>query len=325
MRSVLDFFLNIVRFHKAKIFLFVALTFVFIVLKFPYGDLTSFMTARISQITQGQVFIASRDLGLTLLPHPGVRLSEVSVQAAPLPLLTADAVTIRPLPLNFPAGVLQAEGLAGGDATLKFGTEAAGSPEQKNELELTLQNISLAQLTELLSPSAPLAARGSAQAFLDLAIPRSAPHSLSGLAQISISQFSMPTFTASTPMGPLEVPALSFSQLQSTAQIENGIVNLQNLSLGAPGEPVSGTVSGTLTLSGARGGLQVSSYDLNLDITFSQAFLNQPTVSPFTGIIDSLGDIGSRCKHTRSDSVRYAFRISAAQMGGLPRILPPSN
>ncbi len=326
MRAVLDFFLNILRFHKAKILLFVALTLILMVLRFPYGDLTSFMTARISQLTGGQVFITSKDLGLSFLPHPGVRLTGVTVETTALPSLTADAVTIRPLPWNFPSGLLQAEGLAGGDATLKIGTEAAGTPEQKNELELTVSGISLAQLTELLIPNANFSAKGSASANFDLVIPRSAVHTLSGTAHVAISQFSVPTFTANTPMGALEVPALSFSTLQSSAQIDNGIVNLQNLTLGAPGEPVAGQVTGSVTLSGGRGGSWiVSAFDLNLDITFAQSFLAQPTVSLFTGLIDGFGDIGARYRHPGPGSVRYAFRISSTQPGSMPRILPPSS
>lgn len=321
MRAALDFILNIFRYHKSKIALFLGLTAVFAVIKFPYGDLTSWLTGQVSQLTQGQVYLTSRDLGLSLLPHPGVKLEGVYVETTQTPPIMAEALTIRPLVLGFPAAVVQAQGMAGGDVGLKFKTQAAGSPEEASDIELRVTDISLAELAKLFT--AATTPRGSAQAFLDLVVPRNAPHTMSGSVDLEVSKLAMPTFSATTTMGPVEVPALQLSSVVAEAQIDSGIVQLERLTLGAPGDSLSGQVAGTVTL-GARGGqFTLSALDLNLDLTFSQDFLAQPSVDLFIGLIDMNG--AERYKQRVSGGVHYSFRISLNQPGTLPRILPPSN
>jgi type II secretion system protein N len=323
LRAILDFFLNILRYHKLKILLFVGLTLLFTVLLFPYGDLTSWMTVQVSKLTQQQVYVTSRDLGLSLLPHPGFKLKDVYIEAPQLPPLQAEALTFRPLPFGFPAGVVQAEGIAGGDATLKFSTKAGGTPEQLNKLEIKLDGVSLAQVAQLLPMGTNMEAKGAVRAMMDIAIPQKAPQNLSGDVTLTITNFATPSFFANTQMGPLEIPALSLSSLQTTVKMENGIVQLKEAQLGAPGDSVVGKVSGQITLGAGRGAAMiVSAYDLSLDLTFSDAFLSQPSVSLFTGLMDSMGDVGTRYKHPVSGGVRYAFRISANSPGAIPRFLP---
>src|ERR1700683_2627987 len=99
--------------------------FLFIYFFFPFNDLGDLVSGKISEATQGQVFVDFEKLDLSLFPQPGLALSKVVIENPFTPALTAKYISVAPNLLSllaFKPGVsIRARGFLGGDVDLSAG------------------------------------------------------------------------------------------------------------------------------------------------------------------------------------------------------------
>src|SRR4051812_35387749 len=96
IEKILSPLLNVIRFHKKKVGLFVVLFLVFLYFIFPFNDLGDFVAQKVSEATSGQVFVGFDTLDINLLPEPGIAMSNVQVETPFTPKLTAKNLSLAP-------------------------------------------------------------------------------------------------------------------------------------------------------------------------------------------------------------------------------------
>lgn len=72
LNKILDPIMNLIRFQKKKMALLVGLYMVFLYFLFPFNDLGDLVSGKISQATQGQVFLDFDNINLSLFLRLGL-------------------------------------------------------------------------------------------------------------------------------------------------------------------------------------------------------------------------------------------------------------
>ena len=127
----MEFLKNIFRFHKAKILLFFGLIVAFVVVFFPYDDLSDMITSQVAEASGNSVYIQFEDLSVGFLPQPGVKMSNVVIEH---PLI---------------AGELRAD-------TLKAAPSILAAIKQLPLLRLKMENLFKGNLDLTTSPAAKM-------------------------------------------------------------------------------------------------------------------------------------------------------------------------
>src|SRR4051812_34489975 len=96
MKKIISALIYVLRNEKKKMLIFLVMTFFFIFVLFPFGDLADFVTAQISKATNNQVFVQFRDPGISLFPGLGFELKDVNVETSFLQPIKAKSITISP-------------------------------------------------------------------------------------------------------------------------------------------------------------------------------------------------------------------------------------
>lgn len=328
MKNLLEGLLNILRFHKGKIVLTLFLSSLCFILFFPFGDLSDFANSKVSEATQNQVFLQFSDVGLGVSPQFGVQLQDVYVEYAGFPPLKSEAITVLPL-LGSIRGV--AQGVMGGQIQFKQSSESK-KESQVDKINVKAQELDLKEAGQALAyvMQSDLSLAGQMNLSLDAEIPRPKTDAddnvigpadpSSGEANVEISNFSLPSFQATTPLGPMTLPSVKLKKFNGRGRLTNdGRLFLDEIRLGDTKDALQGSIKGQLGGSFGGGNFQVFSYDLNIDLNMKNDFLNQPGMD-FLMLLDAYQSIGSKFKSQGADGVRYRFRIQSQSAGGLPQV-----
>ena len=107
-------FFSLLNRHKLKLVVLSLSTTIFLLLLFPFNDLSDLVTTQVAKMTNNQVYVQFDDMRLSVLPTPGVALDNVYVETPTLSGLKAQEVvatpSIRALIFQEPAGQLTAKG-----------------------------------------------------------------------------------------------------------------------------------------------------------------------------------------------------------------------
>jgi type II secretion system protein N len=320
LRSFLDFLKN----NKKKVFLGFVAYFIFLFLLFPFSDLGSFVTTQIAKLTQNQVFLKFKDLHLSLLPSPGLELTDVKVQGIQFPPLSSDSITVSPSIaglLSFKPGVsMSAKGLFKGDVDLTTrGGSKATSGALKQNITLGAEGVELSQLSTTFA--LPMNLDGKLNIDSEAVIDPSFSEQPNAQVDLKAVRVNLTSASVPTPIGPLALPDTKLQELIFKGQMNEGVLNIEKAQIGAPSDELYAQVKGTMHLNFQSAGGQVmvnpGAFDLTIQIKTKPSY--QSKAGLFLGFLDSY-------KKTESPQGReYIFKVSGANFYAPPRMTPANS
>ncbi len=310
MRKIIGGILYVLRNEKKKILIYISFTVLFLVLLFPFGDLSDFVTGQISKATSNQVFVQFRDPGISFFPSLGFELQDVNVETNFLPPIKAASLTVAPSILGlltFRPGVkLNANKIMGGDLDLSL--QQSGKTNQIVNIES--ENLELNDILTLTSMKLPLSGKVNMVASAD--IDGSFVEQPKAEMEIQINKFDLSSDSIATPLGPMNLPPLSLNKVNMKGELKEGRLTIEQLTAGLPTDEMTANVKGRLDLKVMPGmTVQAQSYDLEIRLTAKESFKQKAGL--FLSFLNAYQKPGS------DGSSVYAFRIKGNNF-----YMPPS-
>jgi type II secretion system protein N len=317
LSKILDPIMNIIRFQKKKIALLLGLYIVFLYILFPFNDLGDLVSGKISQATQGQVFLDFDNISLSLFPTPGLSLSKVTVETPYAPALTAKSISIAPSILgllSFRPGInVRASGFLGGDLNVSAGVgdKTITTPiHRKQNITLDMTDISLGSVARL--ASLPLRFEGNISGNIDSQVDTDFAEQPSGDVDIRATKTIIPEGNINTPYGPIGLPKLNMGEIIVQGHTDKGSMEISKLVAGKPGGDLYATATGKVDVRLQKTGDSVQpnigAYDLNVRLQIGEALRQK--VGSFLGVLSSY----------QTAANTYAFRISAPNSFSTPSL-----
>jgi hypothetical protein len=346
--GLLNLITSWLKYHKAKTLLVIATALIFLVLRFPFGELAPRVSAQLRQQVPLIADLDFQSLGVSLtglgVEAKGVELllnaSELAKQVPALsrvrqiPPIKAERVLYGPRsfwPSSFqlaPDGLLVLEGLAQGALSARFQPVTAGSPDEYR-IEVSATDLALRELFAFLQKQSILPVQllvGSVSLATDgtLRMKEMPKSALQGRLQVKGFQF--PAQPVATMMGAIAAPELAFdqSELEFKTELLQGRVNVSKLQLGRTGSPLSVGGRGSLALEFLGSQAVPTSYEFELDIKMSSEEFTRlkATLGAFGSLL--LGNAG--CPAPAGQSLSYRVSIQGDIPGptrrgaGLPKV-----
>jgi len=316
LNKILNPIMNIIRFHKKKLAALIGFYIFFLYIVFPFNDLGDLVSGKISQATQGQIFVEFDKIGLSLLP-PGLGLSKVTIETPFAPPLTTKYLSVAPnilSLLSFRPGVnVKAEGFLGGDVALSTGagdkTQTTPSRRKQN-ISLDISDISLSSLGKM--ASLPLRFEGEVSGDIESQVDPEFMEQPSSKVDLHATKTVIPEGNIATPYGPIGLPKLNMGEIIIQGKTEKGNLEISKLVAGKPGGDLYATATGNVDLRFSKfGGTiqpQMGAYDLIVKLQIGEALKQK--VGSFLGILQAY--------QTAANS--YSFRISATNAYATPNL-----
>jgi type II secretion system protein N len=313
--KVFDPILNLVRFHKMKILLLFGLYVLFMYMMFPFNDLGDLVSSKVSEVTQGQVFIDFDKLNLSLLPSPGIELGGVTLDTAMTGSVTAKSIEISPsIPalLTFkPGATIKAEDLLGGDIDISTrpGKRLSNVQPSRNEqkFDADLSEVNLSQVAKMLD--LPLQVDGQLSGSVQSAFDPMFAEQPNGDIDLHATRAVIPEGNVNTPMGPLTLPRMNLGEITVQSHAENGRFEIQKFVVGKPGGDLYANVAGRVEMRVSPGPNMIpGAYDLNIHLQVGEAFKSR--MAAFLSFLSAY----------QSGPNSYAFRVQAPNPYGPPNI-----
>lgn len=322
------------RRHKLKAASIVAFASLSGILIFPYGDLADLASAKVSEATNGSVYLDMESISLALFPSIGATLEKVSIETPSLPTISVASLTAAPsisslLALRLGASA-KASGLFKGDVEIDFSQgEKAKSGQRANNVEASIQRVSLEPLNEFLRSSAgggggfgdPMAAmrsqllsnlnmKGSASGTLRASVDPGFVDPPTGAFDLSVSRFSVDLMS-------LLGMELAFEKLHLVGKLGEGRVTIERGDFGTAKDELSIKAKGTVDLAIGPGGAPIpGAYDMTIALNASQAAVRRLGL-----ILDGIKAQGAKVETTSDGVTTYRFRATPGA-GGMPRYSP---
>lgn len=310
--------LSIVIKSLRKPFLWTLLfTLVFFVILFPTDDLGDLVSSKVSELTQNQVFLQFNNFSFNLTP-PGVEFTDIFVETAFAPGISADEIIISPslagIITQKPYGSVKALGLLNGELQMSV---KKGQPTEtgndRQRLVINMEDLSLNSLKDFLK--LPLAIEGklslSADGQSDLELSEQPDVDLS----INIQKFSLPPATLNTMMGPITLPDMKLDQVHLKGRLSNGKFNVEVGDIGKKQNDLFGKIKGfwniNILMVNGRPIPQFGSYNLDINLVTNKTF--QAKASLFLSLLDQY-------KSNTAEGTRYQFKVSAPDLQNPPSI-----
>lgn len=317
VKKILQSFFNVFRFHKKKIIFLVASVFVFLVLLFPFDDLSDFAAKKIADLTNNEVILQFSNMSFDMWPQVGIGLSEVNVDTPTLPTIKAGYISLAPSLLaflSFKVGVdIKIREIF--DGKINIGLKSLAKPETGGPLyavnvgadDLNIQKVS--SDFEL-----PVTIMGTGALNAQVKYDRSLINQPEGDVTLELDNALLPPSTIPTPFGPMSLQGLKWSRVRIKSRIYNGALQIEEALLGENKDPFYGRIKGKVDLRfESRGGTVspiLSGYDLKLELNVDKS-VNRD-LALFLSFVD-------KYKASTMTGDRYLFQVSGST-GGLPNI-----
>ncbi len=313
--------INFIKNNKKKVFLGFVAYLVFMVLLFPFGDLSNYVTTQIARATQNQIFLKFKDLSFSLVPSLGLKLTDVSVQGLQFPPLSCDSVTIAPSIaglLAFKPGVsLYAKGLFDGDVALSTrGGSKAPSGATKQTISVDADSIEISQIASI--ANLPMSLDGKMNLTSKVIWDPSLSVQPDGEVDLRAVRIAITSANIPTPIGPLNLPDTKFQELILKGQISEGSLNIERAQFGKESDELFAQIKGNMNLQFRTAGGQVNvdpgAFDLTIQIKTKSSY--QAKAGLFLGFLDS---------YKRSETPQgneYLFKVTGQNFYAPPRITP---
>lgn len=310
--------------HKMKIFLFSAFSTVFVLLLFPFGDLSDWASAKVSAATGNNVYVQFDDMGLTLNPFPAIYMTNVSAEVARSPEITLTELSVTPSIIGAIKqkimGRVQGAGLFQGEIDLNVSGSSKIRDPQALSAQLEFVDFNIKDTMKSVSPNIPVApsGRGSVSANVDFEpAMKTQPE---GDVTVQLQKLQVPAFSVPlAAFGSLPVPGLNLDKVQLKGKLKGGKLQISETVLGSPKDELSGKISGEMDMRFMPNfsNFNVGAYNLAVDITIRDGLQNQ--LGSYMGIVD--GMVG-RFKSSSLGGTRYSFRMQARSFQDPPQFSP---
>lgn len=292
-------------------------TLIFFIFLFPTGDLGDLVSSKVSELTQNQVFLQFNNFSFNLTP-PGVEFTDIFVETAFAPGISADEILISPslggVIAQKPYGSVQARGILNGD--LQMSIKKGQPTETGNERQrfiVNLENLSLSSLKDFLKLSLSLEGNLSlsADGQSDLELSEQPDVDLN----VDLNKFALPPATVNTMMGPITLPDMKLDQVHLKGRLSNGKFNIEVGDIGKKQDDLFGKIKGfwnvNIIMVNGRPTPQFGSYDLDINLVTNKTF--QAKASLFLSLLDQY-------KSNSANGTQYKFKVSAADLQSPPNI-----
>ena len=317
-----QFIANIFRFHKLKLFVVFFVAVIFLVILFPSKDLSDYVSGEAGHLMG--IYTRMDDLSISLFPSPGIRTQNLVVEAADLPPVSASTVNITASLMSALAmkiGVnADATGLFGGDVIVDFQDgEKLKSGDRLKIVSVQAQNMNLADFSEFLRSGniAPLTMQGTLKLKTDLKVDPSFNQQPQGSIGAEVASFVLPSQTVPTQMGPLQTPPLQLGKIVLQLKMNEGQIDIQEMTFGGPKDGLSGKIKGQFGVSLRRDATGVRTIPGLYDVTIDMTVLNSFSEANAKTGVDLMLSLLKDYKQDLPNSSRYTFRLKPGA-GGMP-------
>jgi type II secretion system protein N len=284
----MEFIMNIFRFHKLKILSIFLFALVFAFIKFPFGDLSDVITAKVSEFSGGQVYLQFDALDVNALPSPGIAMGNVLAETPWAPPMKAEQLRLKPWILGAltarKGGSIDATGVFGGALAADFREgEKMKSGARKQSIAIDAQAIDLPNVTTFLRDGGMfnMSLQGKLDLSTQLQVDPVFDEQPSGTVGFTINGLTLPSQTMMIDFNgaamPLPLPELKLGKTVLAGEMSDGNLNISQFSFGSTNEPLSGQVKGQVAVSFRRenAGVRpvVAGYDLNVDMLVKKEFM----------------------------------------------------
>lgn len=310
-----------IRIHKMKIvFGFFAFLF-FLVVLFPFDDLSDLVTEKVAQATQNQVFLRFEKLGLSFLP-PSLALNNVEVDTPFVSTLRASSMTLAPsisrLLAFSPGASFSASDLFKGELSGSVGAKTE-QERQKVDFNVDYENFDLKTTGDFFDSSWPIQGRATVE-IKGVVEPEFREQPEAEL-EITIDRLIFPnTLPATIPfVGGTMIPQIQFSKVRLLGRLINREFVIDSGTFGEEKDPFRGQIKGKMQLTFARMGQQVQPqfgpYDLRVELQMDRGF-EADLQKRLTIVYDMIG----RYKTVTGKGSRYMMRIAGVNFYNPPNI-----
>ncbi len=317
MERVIQFF-RMLKENKGRIAVMLMSAIVFLLVLFPFDDLSDLISSQVSKVTNNSVYLQFDRLKMSLFPQPGMKLDNVYIEAARVPAITTSELVITPsisgLIQQKPFGHISAKGFLKGDVDLQVSKGSrSDNGVERQKVELKVKKMSLHDLRELANLPVLLKGQLSLEttALADLSFQEQPEVELT----LNINQFELPPSNVNTPMGPLTLPDLKISSVELKGRLAAGRFIIETGTIGKSSDELSGTIKGNIGLTinnnGGRLAPQVGAYNFDIDLRTKRTF--QDRAALFLTFIDGF-------KTPLADGSQYKFKVSATNPMMPPQI-----
>ena len=284
--------------------LFFALTLasaaLFLVLLFPFSDLSDVVTGTVARATRGAVYVQFDTLDLSLVPQPAISATQLSVETT-LPALKAKWAKVTPslfsvlfsLPtlikaaggdqeaaasLTTKLGVsIAAEDVLGGD--IRFSLSPGSRSEQggaRSRVAVGIDHLNLNDVQKWVD--LPVVLQGRAALNSDLQFTPDFKEQPDGEYLVRIEKFVLPASVIQVDMNgtplPVNLPELTLANVKLKGKLSRGNLTIDEGLFGAKGDAIAGRIKGSLGLALMTVGPSVApvfgSYNLTVEMNTSQ-------------------------------------------------------
>lgn len=317
MERVIQLF-RMLKQNKGRIAVMLLSAIVFLLVLFPFDDLSDLISSQVSKVTNNSVYLQFDRLKMSLFPQPGMKLDNVFIEAARVPAITTSELVITPsvtgLIQQKPFGHVSAKGFLKGDVDLQVSKGSrSDNGVERQKVELKVKKMSLHDLREL--ANLPVLLKGQLNlettALADLSFQEQPEVELT----LNINQFELPPSNVNTPMGPLTLPDLKISSVELKGRLAAGRFIIETGTIGKNSDELSGSIKGniglTISNNGGRFAPQVGAYNFDIDLRTKRSF--QDRAALFLTFIDGF-------KTPLADGSQYKFKVSATNPQMPPQI-----
>jgi type II secretion system protein N len=314
------------RNHKMKI-VFAVFAFVFfLVVLFPYDDLSDLVTEKVAQATQNQVFLRFERLGLAAFP-PSLALDQVEVDTPFLPTLKAASMTLAPsiarLLAFSPGASFSARDLFKGNLYGSVGTKTQ-KDIQKIDFSVDYEKFDLKTTGDFFDSSWPI--QGQATIGVKGLVEMEFTEQPEAELEITIDKMILPNTLPSTIpfVGGTQIPQIQFSKVRLQGRLINREFIIDSGSFGEEKDVFRGLIKGKLQLTFVRMGQQIQPqfgpYDLRVDLQMDRGF-EADLQRRLTIVYDMIG----RYKTATGKGARYMMRVSGTNFYNPPNVTAISS
>ena len=323
---LLQWILNTVRYQKKKIFFFISSIILCTLILFPFDDLSDFITIKISEATQNNVYLQFDNLSFSI--PLGVKMNNVIVESSYAPTVKLKKLNISPyitsLITGRPGGKIKAYGFFDGNVNIQFNpSKKLKMDEPEMGFYIGLKKIQLEHLSQFLKETYqfPLSLSGetTVQSKLHVDIPRFREQP-KGSFKIHIQKLKIPS--SQIPLGygmSFPIPSLEFDQISFVAEIDDKKLSITEGKIGDKKNGLHGSVTGDIFLDFQPGGrLKDGGYNLKINLNINNALKEQ--LGTVFGFVDIYQGIGEKYKFDNLTGIRYSMQLSANSFQSPPRI-----
>lgn len=326
LSQILQFIVNIFKFHKKKIFFLFGSIIFCVVILFPYNDLRDFITLQVSQNTQNDVYLQFDKLSFGLIPQLAVQMDKAVIESVYMPTMELEQLAIAPkfsTLFGSAAAKIQALGVLGGQAVLDFSPSNELETDGKEYgIELNLDRVSLKEISKLLKDKMnfPVSLSGSTHLESQLYVDPRFKAQPKGEFKLNIKKLELPSTTVPLGQGMgFPVPTLKLEDVTLVGSLDDGTIVIKEGKIGEPKNDLYGTITGDLVMNMAPGGRALmGGYNLKVNLNISENLKRQ--LGPALLFVDGYKSIGTKYKFNSLRGIRYSMRLTARKMSEAPDV-----